>query len=84
MLLQIILFFFVIAGWKPRQKFGRIWEQISENPRGSRGFSSAREFSPSYAKYPPSYEGTEKMFYFFYKIIIFQIDIKKDEHESHV
>ena len=31
-----------IAWWKPRETFGKIREQISENPRRSRRFLPAR------------------------------------------
>ena len=38
-----------IAWWKPRWMFGRIREQISENPRCSQRFSPAWEFSQTFA-----------------------------------
>ena len=62
-----------IAWWKPRRTFRRIREQISENPRRSREFSPAREFSQTLPRFSPGYEGTDNMFYFFYKIIIFYL-----------
>ena len=68
-----------IAWWKPRRAFGRIREQISKNPRRSRGFSPAREFSQTFRKFSTGYGGTENMFYFFYKIIIFSINKEKDD-----
>ena len=52
---------------KTEAKSGRIQEQISENPRPGQRFSPAHKFSPGY-------EGTENMFYFFYKIIIFSFN----------
>ena len=60
-----------IAWWKPRRTFGRIREQISENPRRSQGFSPAREYSQTLSRFSPGYTGTDNMFYFFYKVIIF-------------
>ena len=57
-----------------------IHEQISENPRRSRGFSPAREFSQTLTRFSPSYKGTDNMFYFFlYKIIIFRFNKEKDD-----
>ena len=61
------------------REFGRIWEQISENSRLSQGFSPAREFSKNLPRFSPGYGGTENMFYFFYKIIIFSLDKEKDD-----
>ena len=58
--------------------FGRIREQISENPRRSRGFLPAREFSQTLPRFSPGCEGTDTMFYFFYKIIIFRFSKEKD------
>ena len=63
------VFLAFIAWWKPRQMFGGIREQISENPRRSWGFLPAREFSQTFPRFSPGYEGTDIMFYFFYKII---------------
>ena len=56
------------------EPFGRIREQISENPRLRLGFSLAREFSQTLPRFSTGYEGAENMFYFFYKIIIFRLD----------
>ena len=58
--------------------FGRTEEQISENPRCSRGFSPAREFLQTLWRFT-GYGGTDNMFYFFYKIIIFSVDKEKDD-----
>ena len=55
------------------QKFERIREQISENPRRSRRFSPAQEFSKTLPRFLPGYEDTENRFHFFYKIIIFRL-----------
>ena len=67
-----------IAWWKSRRTFGRIWEHISENPRQSRGFLPAREFSQTLPRFSTGYGGTDNMSYFFYKIIIFIVNKKKD------
>ena len=64
--------------------FGRIREQISENPRRCRGFSPARECSQTLPRFSPSYEAMENMFYFFYKIIIFRLNKEKDDTEKRV
>ena len=65
---------------KMRQTFGRIWEQISENPRWAGIFylleNSHKLCMP---KFSPGYEGTENMFWFFYQIIIFRLNKKKDD-----
>ena len=53
-----------IACWKLRWTFTRIREQISENPRNSRGFSPALEFSQTLPRFSTGYRGTENMFYF--------------------
>ena len=37
------------------------------------------EFSQTLPKFSPGYEGTENMFYFFYKIIIFRLTKEKDD-----
>ena len=58
-----------------------VWEnreQISENPRRCRAFSPAREFSQTLPRFSTGYEGTENMFYFFYKII-FSLNKEKDD-----
>ena len=44
-------------------------------------FSPAREFSQTLPSFSPGYEGTENMFYFFYKII-FRLNKKKDDIRS--
>ena len=62
-----------IASWKPRQTFGRIWEQIR---------SPAREFSQTLPKFSIGYGGTDNIFYFFYKIIIFSLNKEKDDIRS--
>ena len=69
-----------IAWWKPRRTFKRIREQISENPRRSRGFSPAREFLQTLPRFSRGYGGTD-MFYFFYKII-FIVNKEKDDIRS--
>ena len=51
---------------------------VWENSRRSRGFPPAREFSQTLPRFSPGYEGTENMFYFFYKIIIFCFNKEKD------
>ena len=71
-----------IAWWKPRRTFGRIREQFSEKPRRSRGFSPAREFLQTLPRFSLGYEGTENMFYFFYKILIFRLNKEKDDMRS--
>ena len=43
-----------------------------------KGFSPAREFSQILPRFSPGYEGTDNMFYFFYKIIIFCFNKEKD------
>ena len=48
----------------------------------SRGFSTARQFSQTLPSFSPGYEGTENMFYFFYKIIIFRLYKKKGNIRS--
>ena len=58
-----------------------VWENsrvISENPRRSRGFSPAREFSQTLPRFSTGYGGTDNMFYFFYKIVIFIVSKEKD------
>ena len=45
-------------------------------------FSPAQEFSQALPRFSPGYEGTENMFYFFYKIIIFRINKEKDNIRS--
>ena len=74
-----------IASWNPRRTFNRIREQIRENlicSRGFspvRGFSHAREFSQTLPLFSaPGYEGTENMFYFFYKMIFLHSEEKDD------
>ena len=62
---------------KLRRKFRGIQEQISENPRRCQGFSPAREFSQTLLRFSTGYGGTEAMFYFFYKIIIFIVNKEK-------
>ena len=62
--------------------FGRIQEQISENPRCSQGFSPAREFLQTLPRFSTGYGGTDNMFYFFYKIIIFRLNKEKDDIRS--
>ena len=59
--------------------FERIREQKSENQRHSWGFSLAREFSQTLPRCSPGLEGTENIFYFFYKIISFRLFKEKDE-----
>ena len=56
--------------------------QITKNPRRSGGFSPAREFSQTLPRFSPGYEGTDNMFIFFYKIIIFRLTIEKDDIQS--
>ena len=48
----------------------------------SRGFSPAREFSQTLLRFSTDYGGTDSMFYFFYKIIIFFINKEKDDIRS--
>ena len=57
-------------------------EANSENPRRSRGFSPARELPQTLLRFSPGYEGTENMFYFFYRIIIFRLNKEKDDIRS--
>ena len=45
-------------------------------------FLPAQEFSQALPRFSPGYEGTENMFYFFYKIIIFRINKEKDNIRS--
>ena len=52
------------------------------NPRPSRGFSPARKFSQILPRFSTDYEGTDNMFYFFYKIIIFSLNKEKDDIQS--
>ena len=40
--------------------------------------SLAREFSQTLSRFSPGYEGTDNMFYFFYKIIISYFNKEKD------
>ena len=40
------------------------------------------ENSQTLRRFSPDYEGAEKMFYFFYKIIIFHLNKKKDDIRS--
>ena len=53
---------------------------VWENLRG--GFSPAREFSQTLPRFSPGYEGTDNMFYLFYKIVIFSVNKKKDDLRS--
>ena len=76
------VFLAFIAWWKPRRMFGIIREQISENPRRSQGFSPAREFSQTLPRFSTGCGGTDNMFYFFYKIIIFIANKEKDDIQS--
>ena len=60
-----------------------IWENSRANQwkpetHRSREFSPAREFSQTLPRFSPDYEGTENMFYFFYKII-FHFNKEKDD-----
>ena len=71
-----------IAWWKSRWTFGRIQEQINENTRRTWGFSPAWEFSQTLLRFSTGYGGTENMFYFFYKIIIFSVNKEKDDIRS--
>ena len=73
-----------IALWKPRRTFGRIREQISENPSCSRGFSPAREFSQALPRFSTGYGGAENMFCFFYEIIIFRFNKEKRQYTKRV
>ena len=59
-------------------KTKRIWEQINENPR----FLPPREFSQGLPRFSPGYKGTENMFYFFSKIIIFRPKKAKDHNKA--
>ena len=56
---------------KTEVTFGRIREQISENPGWSLGFS-------------PGNEGTDNIFYFFYEIIFFRLKEKDDMRNAYV
>ena len=58
--------------------FGRIWEQIVKTRDAVEGFSPAREFSQTLLRFSTGYEGTDNMFYFFYKIFIFIVNKEKD------
>ena len=62
--------------------FGRIQEQISENPRSSHWFSPAQESSQTLPRFSPGNEGTDNMLYFFYKIIIFRLIKEKYDIRS--
>ena len=71
-----------IAWWKLRGTFGRIQEQIIENSRCSQGFPPAWELSQTLSRFSTVYGGTDNMFYFFYKIIIFIVNKEKDDIQS--
>ena len=60
----------LIAGKIQGKRLGEL-EKISENPRRSRGFSPAREFSQTLPRLSPGYECTENIICFLYKLIIF-------------
>ena len=45
-------------------------------------FSPAREISQTLPMFSPCYEGTENMFYFFYKIIVFRLSKEKYDIRS--
>ena len=60
----------------------RIRDQISENPRRSRGFSPAREFSQTLPRFSTGYGDTDNMFYFFYTIIAFIVHKEKNDIRS--
>ena len=45
-------------------------------------FSLAREFSQTLPRFSTGYGGTENMFYFFHKIIIFMVNKEKDDIRS--
>ena len=53
--------------------------KVWENSRAAIRFSPAREFSQTLPRFSPGYEGTENVFYFFYKIIIFRLTKEKDD-----
>ena len=77
--LQICILSFRILGIQ-----GKAEANIWENSRADQwklepnwGFSPAREFSQALPRFSPGYEGTENMFYFFYKIIVFRLNNEK-------
>ena len=58
---------------------------VWENPRADQWKTEtqsrvlpAGEFSQTLPRFSPGYEGTDNMFYFFYKIIIFRFNEEKD------
>ena len=58
---NFITFFRAFIAWcKPKRTFGSISEQITENPRYSRGFLTTREFSQTLPTFSPGNEGTDR------------------------
>ena len=53
-------------------------KRLGEFERRS-GFSPAQEFSQTLLRFSTGYGGTDNMFYFFYKIIIFIVNKEKDD-----
>ena len=64
--------------------FGRIREQISENPRRSRGFSPAREFSQTLPSFYQAVKAQITCFISFYKIIFRRNKEKGDLRSAYV
>ena len=56
--------------------------ESSESLGHNQGFLPAREFSQTWLRFSPGYGGTDNMFYFFYKIIIFSLNKEKDDIQS--
>ena len=58
-----------------------VWENSrvdQRKPETKSRVSPARELSQTLPRFSPVYEGTDNMFYFFYKIIIFRLNKEKD------
>ena len=67
---------------KTGAKFDGILEQVKTSI-ASRVFTDLLSNSPKRSpRFSPGYEGTENMFYFFYKIIIFRLNKGKDDIRS--
>ena len=51
-------------------------------PKTQTRVSPAGEFSQTLPRFSPDYEGTENIFYFFYKIIVFRFNKEKNNIRS--
>ena len=67
---------------KLRQTFGRIREQISENPRRSRGFHMLKNSHKFCHGFQQTMEPRTTCFIFFYKIIIFIVNKRERQYKK--